>query len=234
MPITKNKHITKNKLMQTWLKGAKVTTQKSDTQPATKMADYAESESEKEGAKVTTQKCDTQSATKMADYAESESEKDKDITINENVSLAQDSDDIERALKEAISRKRARHNTGAQVDDTILGNLNDILVNMDVMRSENGETSAQVESLTQDNVGMAKQIELLTNIVIKQDKIINHLQNGVIDVQKRAMQNNVIIHNAHEINDENCRQVAVNAINSKGIVVQSYKNSIKTSILCET
>ena len=66
---------------------------------------------------------------------------------------------------------------------------------------------------------MAKQVELLTNVIIKQDKVINTLQNSMIDLQRRSMMNNVMIYNAQEKEDENCKQVAVNAIKSKGVSV---------------
>jgi hypothetical protein len=118
-------------------------------------------------------------------------------------------------------RKRARHNTGVVgKDDTITGCMNDIMSNVDELRSESGELSSQVQTLSLDATGMAKQIELLTNVIIKQDKVIDNLQNGFIDMQKRSMQNNIVIHNAKERNDENCKQVAVNAINAKGIKAQ--------------
>jgi hypothetical protein len=66
---------------------------------------------------------------------------------------------------------------------------------------------------------MAKQIELLTNTIIKQDKVIANLSNGMLDMQKRSMMNNVIIHNVLEKDNENCKKAADDAIGAKGIKV---------------
>jgi putative IMPACT (imprinted ancient) family translation regulator len=119
-----------------------------------------------------------------------------------------------------LSRKRPRHYTGNEDDKSVLQSMNDMQQDLMTHRSDQGQLSAEVQSLSIDQVGMAKQIELLTNTIIKQDKVITNLANSMLDSQKRSMMNNVVIHNVQERDDENCKRAAEEAITTKGVKVK--------------
>ena len=130
-----------------------------------------------------------------------------------------DLQDFNMAEKDTASNKRKRHNTSFEDQESIMSNLNKMGIEVDDIRAETGHVSSEVESLATGQAQMAKQIEFLTNIVIKQDKIIGNIQKGLVDQQRRSMKNNVVIYNVKEKDNEDCGKVALEAITAKGVKV---------------
>jgi hypothetical protein len=101
--------------------------------------------------------------------------------------------------------------------DTSTMSMESLQQEIGIVKHDTGMLTEDLDSLNSSHVEVVKQVQFLTNIVVKQDKIIQHLNNTCLDLQKRTMSNNVLIHNIPEKKEENTVQVTKNVFKARNL-----------------
>ena len=124
-------------------------------------------------------------------------------------------------------RKRQRMDSGKEVryfakgsrmsDDKIREHLNNILNEIDILQLDSGHVTSEMETSVEAQVELTKQVQHLSNIVTKQDKLIDNLSSKCTKLEKHSMQNNIVVYNALEHNNEDPQQAVHSALASKGV-----------------
>ncbi len=82
---------------------------------------------------------------------------------------------------------------------------------------EVSDISSEIGLLRQCKHDTSKQIDILTAIVIKQNKKITHLHNRLLNEEKRSMQQNVLFHNISEDKNECTDKKVISFLKEQGI-----------------
>jgi hypothetical protein len=82
---------------------------------------------------------------------------------------------------------------------------------------EMADIATEVALIEESHGDSNAQITLLTSIVIKQAKAIDHLKDTCVGLQMRSMKSNILIHNLPETPNENCIRACGQALTDLGI-----------------